>query len=158
MWHQAGCWMWGSHVVCRGSGSLYHLSTSAHNVLFMLFQPPLPHPSKTSKCTLSSHLLLCISLIYVFIQDLNYTPECIFLFLSSIYWPAPSHLPPLLCSVGVRKVHLTLNKSLLSQDVLRRAEEWISTLNLSWQSKVPNDWPRHKITATSPAAALRSSH
>ena len=57
--------------------------------------------------------------------------------------------------MGAREVDLTLNnRSLRCWD--RRAEEWSSTLNLSWQSNLPNDWPRSKITATSPAAAAHA--
>lgn len=118
MWHQA--WMdsagWMLYVRrWRGllgpelailSQALHHLPTSASNVLFRLSNPLLlPHPSLMSNSA-SLHAvftLLSISFFCLLIQDLNYTPETIFIVSSFIHCPLPSHRPPLFCSLGVRE-------------------------------------------------------
>lgn len=137
-------------------------STSALRVLFMLSNSHLyPHPSLMSNFSpLRAARTLFYSLFHSSIsnQDLNYTPETD-AFLSFFPYPLPSLWPLLFCFGGSesRTRHPTVHQGhTLNRRWDRWAEESRSSLNLSWQVKVPNDWPWLKITATSPAAAAHA--
>lgn len=116
----------------------YHLSSCAPNVLFMLSIPPpsplLPHMSPTSNS--SPVFPLFYSLAHPSVSSsktaiIHQRP--VFSFSSLIHFPPPSPSPTAALLGGE---HLSLNhRSLRSSSNRRpdsRAEEWSSTLNLSW--------------------------
>lgn len=136
-----GCCMWGGDVVLQGSSLQFYfrllIICPPGLLMFCLCFPPprpLPHMSPTSNSSplfasffSQAHPSVSSSKTAIIHQRL------VFSFSSLIHFPPPS-LSPTAALLG--EEHLTLNhhslRSSSNRRPDRRAEEWSSTLNLSW--------------------------
>lgn len=171
VWHQAWLapagWMlhiWDGAPVFWGLSKQLSWSLLITEPILLLFIaclcfPPLPLLHRPPTLVQTPHLLMQFSLNYIllskipisqprsftlhlFIQDLNYTPDCISPFLPPTLCPLLSHHPPtVLLSLPPteQQVCLTALKFITciqraKGDWARGEEELRSTLSLSWQS------------------------